>query len=197
MNSRQRRKLLRSLEQPRPTQPPDSSERLVQKQLPPAKQLRSELLMQPSKWQRCRKKLLRRIGLPTTLFGIATLLLSFFPHLEISTPITMNPDQLMSKYMTITNDGILPVFSVKCGVPINQMFSNNESGLADLTIIDTSCEIGRLSPGDGYTFSPEHLFNLPANQTKMADFEISISYIPILPPVRMQKCIHFCFIPSI
>lgn len=148
------------------------------------------------KWSRHRKKLLKRIGLPSTIVGIVTMFFSFFPHLTISEPATMDSGQLLSKYMTINNEGVLPVFRVHCGIAVKKILMDNGSGMEgpdDFTgrIEHTGCYSGTLSPGDSYTFTLENILQTRGVKVTGADFAVVISYIPILPPVRMDKCVHF------
>ena len=102
----------------------------------------------------------------------------------------MNPNQFMSKYVTITNDGVLPVFGVRCLLPVNKLTDKSGGGLEFLSIESPDWHIGTMFPGDSYTFSPEHRFDFASSEVQAADFGIAISYIPVLPPVRMLKCTH-------
>jgi hypothetical protein len=162
----------------------------VDTQPPNPRQLKSISVKPQEKWWRRKKKILKRIGFPATIFGGFALVFSLFPHLKISDPTTMNPNKFMSKYTTLTNDGVLPVFGVRCLVRISQTLDNYGSGLENLTLEKPNWYVGTLSPGSSYTFSPERVLGFPYSQVQTSDFDISVSYIPILPPVRMEKCIH-------
>ena len=114
----------------------------------------------------------------------------------------MNGRQLFSKAITITNDGLLPVFRVHCGMAVKKIVPYNDVpliGTDDFTarLENAGCYAGTLSPGDGLSFSPEELVLLPITQAREADFAIYISYIPVFPPVRMDQCVHFVLHESI
>jgi len=178
-----------------------------------------------SRWKRRSRKLRKRIGLPTTVVGIVTTFYAFFPHLTISQPVDMNSPELFSKTMTVTNDGLLPVFGVHCGMAIRKIIMGNganravtvPNGINALTtpltlangerligaedfssrIQADDCYASVLKPGDGLTFSPEELILLLDSQAREGDFAIYISYRPLFPPVRMNQCVHFVLHESI
>ena len=186
-----RRSKARELEMQTP-----ANESVDRKQQPLPILSKLEPLLPQGKWSQRRKAAIKRIGIPTTLIGILTAFLSFFPHLTISDPVTMDSSQLFSKYLTITNDGILPVFRVRCGLTLGTIHLKSGITFASdtklaATIAPVDCYAGTLSPGDGYTFTTEHTFVIPTPEAADADFAVIVSYIPILPPVRMDKCVHF------
>jgi hypothetical protein len=137
------------------------------------------------------------LGILASLLALATAFFAFFPHLTLSDPVTINPDQLLSKYMTVTNDGILPVYRVRCQLAPRSLLSNSGNGITgpidfSFRIQMSNCYIGTLSPGDGYTFTLEQILDLPTAEAQAnADFAIAISYVPFFPPIRMDNCTHF------
>jgi hypothetical protein len=48
-----------------------------------------------------------------TVVGLATGVLSLFPHITVSDPVQMDATDLFSYQITSTNDGVLPIFDVK------------------------------------------------------------------------------------
>ncbi len=195
-NSKQRRLLGRSAARAQQMQAPNSTETVVREEQSPSGPRTPNPLSAKRLRGQWRKAILKRSGLPTTLVGIATLFFSFFPHLTISEPTVLNPEEFFSKSFTISNDGILPVFSVRCGISPRKIMTDADSGikgLKDFSVVlqHSSCDAGTMTPGDGYTFSLENLIKLNAANAAEADFAVVVSYIPILPPIRMQKCVHF------
>jgi hypothetical protein len=74
-----------------------------------------------------------RLGLLASIIALTTAFFAFFPHLTLSDPVTINPDQLLSKYMTVTNDGVLPVYRVRCELAPGHLLSKTTgSGLIGL-----------------------------------------------------------------
>ena len=53
------------------------------------------------------------------------------------------------------------------------------------------CDARVLSPGDAYKFTFENLMQLRTDHGVTADFSNVVSYVPILPAIRMQSCTHF------
>jgi hypothetical protein len=148
------------------------------------------------KWRQRGKAFLKRIGLPTTIVGIVTTFFALFPHLTVTEPVTMNPGQTFSKYMTLNNEGVLPVFRVRCGIAVIKIWTDQDSGIigtGDFTsrFEHTSCYAGTLSPGDSFTFTLENVLATAGAQITEADFAVVISYVPIFPPLPMDKCVHF------
>lgn len=134
------------------------------------------------------------LGFLGTLLGIVTSFYSFFPHLMTSDLIPMDSKNIFSGRIDVTNGGVLPVFSVQSTLIPTDIRFKEGGGIKSpqsYWIKDTrNCCVPRLNPGDSYTFSTEQL-NWPPEEIPSADFTILISYIPILPPVRMNKCIHY------
>jgi hypothetical protein len=132
-----------------------------------------------------------------TALAVLTAVFSLFPHLTLSEPVTMDSSRSLSKYITVTNDGILPVFRVYCGLAIQQLtLPGNLRVTTDaddfaVRFTNKNCDIGSLSPGDAFTFTPDNLLWEHWKNAESGDFAIVISYIPILPPVRMDSCTHF------
>jgi len=192
-NSRQRRKESRANAQmqvvPIPTQESEAIKAHKSEQMTVKSNQKialSHRIRRATKW----------LGTLGTLIGIVTAFFSFFPHLTLSDPITIDPNKLLSKYMTISNDGILPVYNVRCELAPRKLLAQNGNGIIGdndfrTRIQRTDCSIGTLAPGDGYTFSLEGTVDLPIAQTVEADFAVVISYVPIFPPVRMDRCTHF------
>jgi hypothetical protein len=177
-------------------QTPDSNVPASRKEQPKPALSNPEQPRPQSKWFRRRKKFVKRIGLPTTFVGIVTLFFAFFPHLTLSEPTALDETQFFSKSMTITNDGLLPVFSVYCGVGFGQVTTIYNSGIKGLKnrsvhLMFTGCHAPRLSPGDAYSFALEDAFEIKAADVSVADFDVVVSYIPLFPPVRIDKCTHF------
>jgi hypothetical protein len=171
----------------------DTADRIPQPQQALPKQGQS---LPEGKWSKRRKAFVKLIGLPTTLLGLVTLFFSFFPHLTLSEPATLNSALFFSRSTTLTNEGILPVFRVRCGLRIRKITFNEGGavqGKEDFSagIERTDCYAGTLSPGDGYTFELDNVLQIENSHVADADFAISVSYVPLLPPVRMEKCVHF------
>lgn len=115
--------------------------------------------------------------------------------------------------MTLMNEGILPVFSVRCGLAPGYMSVSGEPGTLEypamivvgpnVKLVPSSadyafqlrrpdCYAAVVSPGDGFTFTTEGLIGAPSGAVyDSVDFSINISYIPIFPPLPMQTCSHF------
>ena len=49
----------------------------------------------------------------STIVGIAAGVFSFFPHVTISDPAQMDPTDLFSYQINVTNDGVLPIFGAR------------------------------------------------------------------------------------
>jgi hypothetical protein len=153
----------------------------------------------PEKEVKWRKRLLKAMGLPTTFVAILSLLSSFFPRLTISDPVTMDSRYFFSKYVIVTNDGLLPVFRVRCGLAIGHIARFRGPTIdsygkgADPQIEPPECDVGMLLPGDAHTIATNTVIqpDPPTEDVREADFSIIISYVPILPPVRMDRCVHF------
>jgi hypothetical protein len=174
----------------------NSSETTGHKEQPPTSPPYQPPLLMNKSWRGRRKRILKRIGLPTTLYGLAVIFFSFFPHLNLSEPLPMDETQFFSKSLTITNDGVLPVFGVRCGVgwgKIRTIYNNGIEGPTDRSahLMFEPCHSPTLSPGDAYSFTLEKAYDVKMSDVTEADFDIVISYIPLLPPIRMDKCTHF------
>ncbi len=150
-----------------------------------------------------------------TIVGITASILSCFPHLTVSEPIQMNASDLFSYQMTITNDGLLPVFDVDwelaprmlkikpmekpiqpitgvmVGIYPNATVIGPEDYAFGINFAETA-HAGTLAPGDGYTFTTEKIIAAPPNAVAdTVDFAIAITYVPIFPPIPMQTCSNF------
>lgn len=129
-----------------------------------------------------------------TLLGIVTAFFSFFPHLTTSDLVPMDPRYVLSYKIDVTNGGILPIFSVRSLLSPKEITNKVGGGYfgsgGRLMDLDNCC-VSMLSPGDSYTFSPERLMRLSAEDLGDAEYTLVISYIPILPPVRMNKCVRY------
>jgi len=129
-----------------------------------------------------------------SLLGIVALFSSFFPHLTLSEPMVENPEQFFSQSMTVTNDGILPVFHVECGLIPYSVYTDAPAGIEapeGATVKpSTGCDGGTLVPGDAFTFDFEFI-RMRTDYITKADFDISIRYVPLLPPIPMRHCVHF------
>ncbi len=177
-------------------QSPNSNVPANHKEQPKPVRSKPEPPVPQGKWSQRRKMFLKRIGLPSTIVGMVTMFFSFFPHLTLSEPTVLDETQFFSKSMTITNDGILPVFSVQCGVGFGQVMTIYNSGIKGLKdrsvhLMFTPCSAPKLFPGDAYSFTLEDAFSVQSADVREADFDVVISYIPLFPPVRMDRCTHF------
>jgi hypothetical protein len=139
------------------------------------------------------------LGVPSTVVGILSLLSSFFPHLTISDPTTMDPRYFFSKYVVLKNEGWLPVFRVRCGLAVGHVARikgptvDSYGTGADPQFEPPECNVGTLSPGDAHTIPTNIVFqpDPPTDDVRDADFSILVSYVPVLPPIRMDRCVHF------
>jgi hypothetical protein len=153
------------------------------------------------------------LGILASILGIVTGIFSFFPRLTVSEPIQMNATDLFSYKMTVTNDGVLPVFKADWALapkivkiqgsnkpvePIhaavvvypNSALIGPEDYAFHLRLSDAY--IGMLTPGDSYTFTTEGLMTAPTGAVAdEVDFAIAVSYIPVFPPIPMQTCTRF------
>jgi hypothetical protein len=198
-NSKQRRRMHRLQKSAEATinreniQQPDITVRApLQQNTTPAEPKNTRAQRFLSRWQ-------NRLGTLATVFAILTTFFSFFPRLTVSEPFQMNSSNFFSYKVDIKNDGILPVFGVRCGVAFKKItnegtgqgFLGSEQGMGT-QLMSTADMIGTLSPGDAYSFTTEPLLGmLQFKRVGDADFAIVISYVPILPPIRMNKCVHF------
>jgi len=103
----------------------------------------------------------------------------------------MDPRNLFSYKMNIVNEGVLPVFAVEFAIsPLNvnnSLFANSNVTLASTT----GCCVPMLSPGDGYTVTTESVLKAETVNSTNADFLLVLRYRPLLPPIKMKKCLHF------
>lgn len=155
-----------------------------------------------STWAKWRRRVWNTIGLPTTFIASISLLSTFFPHFTISEPMTMDPRYFFSKYVVLTNDGLVPVFGVRCGLAIGHITRINGARIdsygegADPQIEPPECDVGRsLLPGDAHTIAVNTVIqpDPPSDDVRDADFSVIVSYvpIPILRSLRMDRCVHF------
>jgi hypothetical protein len=150
-------------------------------------------------WHTPSKQTLDFLGLIVTVIALLTFFFSFFPHLTVSDPTTLNEDEFFSKSFTISNDGILPVFRLKCGITIGDINRKDNISLGSdrnndpfgITLINEACHAGVLSPGDAFTFTTEPIVKANTKSIRDADFGIIYTYVPLLPPLPMQHCVHF------
>jgi hypothetical protein len=196
MNSKQRRQLHRLVAEAEQMQSPSSNVAANPKEPPQPALSKPKPSLPQGKWSQRRKAFLKRIGLPSTIVGIVTMFFSFFPHLTLSEPTMLDETEFFSKSMTITNDGILPVFAIRCGAGFGQIMTVYNSGIKGLKdrsvhLMFAPCNTPRLFPGDAYSFSLEDAFTVKAADVSDADFDVVVSYIPLFPPVRMDRCTHF------
>jgi hypothetical protein len=141
---------------------------------------------------RRKQRIAEVLGTVATLLGILTTFFSFFPHLTSSDLIQMDSTRILSFKIDITNDGLLPIFSVKSFLALKEITNKVGGGVYGGRLMDLdNCCVSRLSPGDGYTISPERLIQMSPEDLGNADFTLTVSYIPIFPPVRMNKCVHY------
>jgi hypothetical protein len=111
----------------------------------------------------------------------------------------MDSRYFFSKYVVLTNDGLLPVFGVRCGLAIGHIARIKGPTIdsygegADPQIEPPECNVGRLFPGDAHTIATNTVIqpDPPNDDVRDADFAIIVSYIPVLPPLRMDRCVHF------
>jgi hypothetical protein len=136
-----------------------------------------------------------RVG---TFLSIVVTVYSFYPHLTVSEPSALSNSAFFSYKVDITNNGILPVFAIRCGVGFGLIEPEQGTtfhGRDDFAVqfISTASTWKQLDPGDAFTYSPEAIFGSYHNYDKVkdADFAIVISYVPIFPPIRMNTCAHF------
>jgi hypothetical protein len=143
---------------------------------------------------RVKKRILEWLGTFGTLLGIVTAFFSFFPHLTTSEFLPMDPKNAFSYKLNVTNDGFLPVFSVQSTLIPTEIKLKQGGGIEapeGAQLKDPrNCCVPKLAPGDSYTFTTASL-EFSANDLATGDFTLVISYIPILPPVRMNKCVHY------
>ncbi len=183
-------------------------------------------------------------GIIGAILGLITGVLSFFPHLTVSEPTQMDPTDFFSYQLTISNEGILPIFRVRWALAPRVISVSSSTGSGEgvtlllphyadwiatddlmnsllpdkpgsqrhaallmrpggKIVVDGPADyefhlrsannrIGTLSPGDQFTFTTEGLISAPAGTTyDTADFAVSISYVPVFPPIPMQTCSHF------
>ena len=112
-------------------------------------------------------------------------------------PAPLTGDGFFSYRMDVKNDGIFPVYGVRCGLGIRHLkpepgygagiFGSEDFGFQMIARPDV---IGTLRPGEAYTFSAENVFGGHA-KVQSADFAVVISYVPLLLPVRRAVCVHF------
>jgi hypothetical protein len=151
----------------------------------------------PAKMKRQRSWLRwkNRLNTIATLLAILTVFFSFFPHLKISEPIAMNPHDLFSYKMDITNDGVLPVFALKFWPELHELKGANGGGLFSGGFFGVvrmeNCCTPILLPGESFTVTTERVFSAEAESTASAEFRVVLRYIPILPPIPMRTCVHF------
>lgn len=164
------------------------------------------------------KKFVDLILAAITVLGAIVTVLSLFPHLTVSEPVQMDASDLFSYKMTVTNDGLLPVFNVKWGLAPRRLSVRNQTapvapapkndafvfmhpnttsfGPDDFAFELRGAEtmsIGTLTPGDGSTITTEHFVAAPPGSLygDDVDFAIAIHYIPVFPPIPMETCSHF------
>jgi hypothetical protein len=66
------------------------------------------------------------VAVAVATVGFASAVFSFFPHITVSEPVQMDPTDLFSYQITVTNDGVLPIFGVKWApAPRNIKIGNN------------------------------------------------------------------------
>jgi hypothetical protein len=146
------------------------------------------------KWRGRARTLLKWIGVPTTLVG----LLGFFPNLTISDPTSMDANEFFSKYLIVKNEGLLPVFRSHCGLSLAGVVNAHGPSLLpygkgdDPAFEPPEWRIGALWPTDQFTISTENIVEgIASNDVRSADFDVYVSYMPVLPPIQMNKCVHF------
>jgi hypothetical protein len=198
-NSKQRRQTRRSTINAQQTPVQNSSETLGQKETPSQVQQRMAKQKEDPKPQKLALRIVKWLGVPTTIFGVIAALSSFFPHLILSEPTVLDETQFFSKSMTVTNDGLLPVYSVYCALGFGELktIQNgkpiNVQGLPNrgTHIYFNGNHPVNLLPGDAYTFALDEAMKADSASVVGADFDVVISYVPIFPPLRMERCTHF------
>jgi hypothetical protein len=210
-NSKQRRSLRRAL-----VPPLSDSFSSATKTGEPTQEMSGGRTKQNNAGKSKNNRIMELLGICASVLGIVTGLFSFFPHLAVSDPIQMNANDFFFYQMTITNDGVLPVFDVNwalapkivsvragtgtLGTPeskANMLFIYPGSAILgpedySFHLRRSDSGIGMLAPGDGYTFTTEHLIAAPSGAAyDDVDFAIAVSYIPIFPPIPMQTCSRF------
>lgn len=166
----------------------------LQQMIKPAKS--NDLPKPKSATRRIFSRLYRFIEIAGVVLAPITIFFSFFPKLVVTDPTPLNSTGGFFSYrMDVKNEGPLPVFGVRCGLGIRDL----KVGTAELLGGDNFLTevfvqpdlIGTLRPGEAYTFTTERHPLFGGKPIEKADFAVVISYVPILPPIRRNVCVHF------
>lgn len=75
-------------------------------------------------------------GPVVALVGLASAVCSFFPHVNVSDPVQMDPTDLFSYQMTVSNGGVLPVFMVKWALaPREIKLTSNDASIKSVKLL--------------------------------------------------------------
>ena len=134
--------------------------------------------------QRARKSKLHRLSWlwsPSGAFWTSVALLCaivgtyylFKSSVSLEPDIPIDSERALTFPFRVTNEGVLPIYSVTRSLPVHQLINPSGGGLFDLTLTDTTAPIPKLSHKESFTISI-NLASFPPRTT--GDVEIQIDY---------------------
>ncbi len=79
------------------------------------------------------------LGTVASILGVITGILSFNPRLTVSDPIQMDTSDLFSYKITITNDGLLPIYGAKWELALRSLKVMPQEGRQGVTMLLPHC----------------------------------------------------------
>jgi hypothetical protein len=85
-------------------------------------------------------RLLEVIAVVASILGVATGILSFYPRLAVSDPIQMDTSDFFSYKITVTNDGLLPVYGASWMLALRSLKIHAQPGSEITTLLPHCAE---------------------------------------------------------